>query len=212
MTSSTGCSGLIAAASPRICAIASRIAARSTTQGTPVKSCRSTREGVNAISRSCRAWLFQRASASTSSRVTLRPSSQRSRFSRSTLCENGSCDSVVRPARSSESRRKYRYERPAARRVSSALKLFGWEFIGQAYFGIALRVAFDSQRSLAGEQAPERFGDERQAPRLQRQGAFEARAILRYLTDEPLEHRAGHEQARRQLLRSRDLADRGGEQ
>ena len=50
MTSSTGTSGLIAAGSPPISAIASRIAARSTTHGTPVKSCRITRAGVKAIS------------------------------------------------------------------------------------------------------------------------------------------------------------------
>ena len=51
MTSSTGWSGLIFFGSPPSFFIASRIAARSTTAGTPVKSCRSTRAGVNAISR-----------------------------------------------------------------------------------------------------------------------------------------------------------------
>ena len=51
MTSSTGCSGLIFFGSPPSFFIASRIAARSTTAGTPVKSCRSTRAGVKAISR-----------------------------------------------------------------------------------------------------------------------------------------------------------------
>ena len=50
MTSSAGTSGLIFAGSPPIAAIASRIAARSTTAGTPVKSCSTTRAGVNAIS------------------------------------------------------------------------------------------------------------------------------------------------------------------
>ena len=50
MTSSAGISGLIFFASPpRVC-IASRIAARSTTAGTPVRSCRITRAGVNWIS------------------------------------------------------------------------------------------------------------------------------------------------------------------
>ena len=45
MTSSTGCRGLMSAGSPpRVC-MASRMAARSTTQGTPVKSCRRTRLG-----------------------------------------------------------------------------------------------------------------------------------------------------------------------
>jgi len=50
ITSSAGASGLIFAGSPPISAIASRIAARSTTAGTPVKSCINTRAGVNAIS------------------------------------------------------------------------------------------------------------------------------------------------------------------
>ena len=50
MTSSAGTSGLIFAGSPPIAAIASRIAARSTTAGTPVKSCMTTRAGVKAIS------------------------------------------------------------------------------------------------------------------------------------------------------------------
>ena len=50
MTSSTGTSGLICVGSPPSSSIASRIAARSTIAGTPVKSCISTRLGVNAIS------------------------------------------------------------------------------------------------------------------------------------------------------------------
>ena len=50
MTSSTGTSGLISRGSPPSASIASRIAARSTIAGTPVKSCMSTRLGVNAIS------------------------------------------------------------------------------------------------------------------------------------------------------------------
>ena len=50
ITRSTGRSGLIFDASPPSSAIASRIAARSTTAGTPVKSCISTRAGVYAIS------------------------------------------------------------------------------------------------------------------------------------------------------------------
>jgi hypothetical protein len=45
MTRSTGDSGLIFLGSPPSFAIASRIAARSTTAGTPVKSCISTRAG-----------------------------------------------------------------------------------------------------------------------------------------------------------------------
>ena len=50
MTSSTGCSGLTVSGSPPSRTMPSRIAARSTTAGTPVKSCSSTRAGVNAIS------------------------------------------------------------------------------------------------------------------------------------------------------------------
>ena len=50
MTSSAGASGLIFFGSPPSSAIASRIVARSTMQGTPVKSCMTTRAGVNWIS------------------------------------------------------------------------------------------------------------------------------------------------------------------
>jgi len=51
MTSSAGMSGLIFAGSPPCSRIASRIAARSTTHGTPVKSWSKTRAGMNEISR-----------------------------------------------------------------------------------------------------------------------------------------------------------------
>ena len=51
MTSSTGWSGLIFLGSPPMRFMASRIAARSTTAGTPVKSWSSTRLGRKAISR-----------------------------------------------------------------------------------------------------------------------------------------------------------------
>jgi hypothetical protein len=63
------------------------IAAGSTTAGTPVKSCKSTRAGANAISRSGSAFGFQRATASTSSDRTTRPSTRRSRFSRRIFIE-----------------------------------------------------------------------------------------------------------------------------
>ena len=46
ITSSAGCSGLIRSGSPPSSRIASRIAARSTMAGTPVKSCISTRAGI----------------------------------------------------------------------------------------------------------------------------------------------------------------------
>ena len=50
MTSSTGCSGLTLSGSPPSAMMPSRIAARSTTHGTPVKSCSSTRAGMKEIS------------------------------------------------------------------------------------------------------------------------------------------------------------------
>jgi hypothetical protein len=50
MTSSAGASGLILPASPPSFVTASRMAARSTMQGTPVKSCMITRAGVKQIS------------------------------------------------------------------------------------------------------------------------------------------------------------------
>ena len=65
MTSSAGTSGLILAASPPRAAIASRMAARSTTAGTPVRSCMMTRAGENWISVSGVALGSQLASART---------------------------------------------------------------------------------------------------------------------------------------------------
>ena len=61
--------------------MASRMAARSTTAGTPVKSCRSTRAGVNEISSDGSAFAFQRATASTSSVPDLPSASARRTFS-----------------------------------------------------------------------------------------------------------------------------------
>ena len=63
MTSSAGMSGLIFVGSPPSARIASRIAARSTTAGTPVRSCRITRAGVNWISVSGSAFGSQLARA-----------------------------------------------------------------------------------------------------------------------------------------------------
>lgn len=88
MTRSTGTSGLIFCGFPPRATMASRIAARSTTAGTPVKSCISTRAGLKAISRSvlpfsvshfAKDWIV--------SFVTQRPSSLRSKFSRTTFNE-----------------------------------------------------------------------------------------------------------------------------
>jgi hypothetical protein len=78
---------LIFAGSPPIADIASRIAARSTIAGTPVKSCISTRLGVNEISSLGAALWSQRATFSTSSAFTFSPSSVRSRFSSRILSE-----------------------------------------------------------------------------------------------------------------------------
>ena len=90
MTSSAGASGLILAASPPSSTIASRIVARSTTHGTPVKSCMTTRAGVNWISVSGSALGSQPASARMWSAVMLAPSSVRSRFSSRIFSEYGS--------------------------------------------------------------------------------------------------------------------------
>ena len=85
MTSSVGISGLILAGSPPSAVIASRIATRSTTQGTPVKSCISTLAGVNWISVRLCPEGSHAASAATWPAVTRWPSSLRSRFSSSTF-------------------------------------------------------------------------------------------------------------------------------
>ena len=65
----------------------SRMAAKSTTAGTPVKSCSRTRAGMKAIS--VRVPGVQRASVSMSPAVTKRPSSRRSMFSSRILSEYG---------------------------------------------------------------------------------------------------------------------------
>ncbi len=89
MTSSAGASGLIRAGSPPRSTTASRIVARSTMHGTPVKSCMTTRPGLNWISTSGSASACQAPRARTASAVTLTPSSVRRRFSSSTLRLNG---------------------------------------------------------------------------------------------------------------------------
>ena len=89
MTSSAGTSGLILAGSPPRSRMASRMVARSTTAGTPVRSWRMTRAGVNWISVAGSAAGSHPARAVTWSAVTCRPSSLRSRFSSRTLRLNG---------------------------------------------------------------------------------------------------------------------------
>ena len=71
MTRSAGTSGLTFDGSPPSAAIASRIAARSTTAGTPVKSWRTTRLGMNGTSASPAPPGRQAASALTSSSRTM---------------------------------------------------------------------------------------------------------------------------------------------
>ena len=84
--------------------MASRMAARSTTAGTPVKSCISTRAGRKAISRSDDLVFSHSATALMSSLVTVRPSSLRNRFSSSTFIENGRREMPLRPFRSAVGR------------------------------------------------------------------------------------------------------------
>src|ERR1017187_166551 len=105
ITRSTGWSGLIFDALPPSFASASRMAARSTTHGTPVKSCSSTRAVRNAISLSTRSRTFQVAIASTSAAFTNAPSSFRRRFSRRIFRENGSVATELPGTASSASRR-----------------------------------------------------------------------------------------------------------
>ena len=71
--------------------MAPRMAARSTTAGTPVKSCRITRAGMKGSSTSSGAGAFQPDSRFTSSSPTSSSSTLRSTDSSSTLMENGSC-------------------------------------------------------------------------------------------------------------------------
>ncbi|CZR24117.1 Uncharacterised protein [Legionella pneumophila] len=87
MTKSTGERGEILSALPPIFTMAVRMAAKSTTAGTPVKSCIRTLVGLNAIS--CWDVLLwsQSAIALMSLVVTVLPSSKRNKFSRSTFKE-----------------------------------------------------------------------------------------------------------------------------
>ena len=101
MTSSAGTSGLILLSSPPSSRIASRIAARSTIAGTPVKSCMTTRAGVKAISWLGSAVASQLARASMSWARIASPSSLRSRFSSRIFSENGSRATSKRDCRAS---------------------------------------------------------------------------------------------------------------
>ena len=121
MTSSAGTSGLILFGSPPISLMASRIAARSTIAGTPVKSCMTTRAGVKAISLDGSSLAFQVASASMSAARMDSPSSLRSRFSSRILSENGS--RAMSNLDWSASSRKISYEASPTVSVALASKL-----------------------------------------------------------------------------------------
>ena len=123
ITSSAGMSGSITLGSPPKPAIASRIAARSTTAGTPVKSWSRTRAGAKVISLDGSAVAFQAATASTSARVTVVPSSRRSTFSSRTRSVYGRRATSYRDW--SASSRKISWLAPPTERVDRASKLSG---------------------------------------------------------------------------------------
>ena len=87
MTRSTGTSGLIRRGSPPSRCMALRMAARSTTQGTPVKSCSTTRAGLKGTSTAAGRAASQPARSITSCSVTSTPSQFRSTASSSTRME-----------------------------------------------------------------------------------------------------------------------------
>lgn len=90
MTRSTGTSGLILFGSPPSLSIASRIAARSTTAGTPVKSWSNTRAGLNGISSDLVELVSQSRMRSISVFLTLNSSQLRTADSSNTLIDYGS--------------------------------------------------------------------------------------------------------------------------
>jgi hypothetical protein len=143
ITSSAGASGLTLPGSPPSSVTASRMVARSTTHGTPVKSCMITRAGVNWISVSGSAVGSQPASARTWSAVTLAPSSVRSRFSSSTFRLNGS-----RSAPSTADSRKISCSAPPAWIVPLAPKLSLLATMA-VLLGGGGRVVGGARRSLA---------------------------------------------------------------
>ena len=102
ITKSTGTCGFTFSGSPPISTIASRSAARSTTAGTPVKSCKMTRDGRNGIS-PLSPFAVQVAIFFTSFSVIRKPSQFLNAPSRSTLTEYGR-EEVSMPDSSIESR------------------------------------------------------------------------------------------------------------
>ncbi len=85
--------------------MAERSAARSTTEGTPVKSCKITRAALYGISESGLPAGFQLAMVSTASLVISKPSAWRSAASSITFIENGNLLTGATPAFSSASSR-----------------------------------------------------------------------------------------------------------
>ena len=136
-------SGSIRLGSPPSAAMASRIAARSTTAGTPVKSWRSTRAGAKVISLDGSSLPTHVATASTSSRVTVSPSSRRRRFSsRIRACtaaaRRRSATAAHRAGRPRGSRRRGSGSRGRRRsRDGSWLSLSGWGSVGSRLEGEA---------------------------------------------------------------------------
>ena len=88
-TRSTGTSGSIDFGFLPIALATVRIAARSASSGTPVKSCRTTRATTNGISSSRGAFACQPATSTTCSGVTFLPSQLRSTDSRTIRIETG---------------------------------------------------------------------------------------------------------------------------
>jgi hypothetical protein len=89
-TRSTGTSGSIVFGSLPICLATVRIAARSASSGTPVKSCSTTRATTNGISLTRSVFGCQLASSATCSLLTFLPSQLRSTLSRTMRIETGS--------------------------------------------------------------------------------------------------------------------------
>jgi hypothetical protein len=120
MTRSTGTSGLIFWGSPPARFMAVRMAARSTTAGTPVKSCNTTRATLNGTSTGLGFSAFHAARPWTSSSATSKLSVLRRQLSKSTLMENGSLSTCPMPDSTSLLSRKYRRSPPLEEIVASA--------------------------------------------------------------------------------------------
>ncbi len=111
-TRSTGTSGLIHFGSWPRRSTAARSEARSTTAGTPVKSCKMTRAGVKGSSPAPVPDASQAARLLTSSSVTSSPSTLRRTDSRRILIENGSRSRSRATPSFSRASSRYRVDRP----------------------------------------------------------------------------------------------------